>query len=281
MELIKNHEHYISLVKDVNDRFRPVITNCYLSSEIIDKYIRRKSFFYQTIERGILFLADECSYYKAYYYINPEVNEIAVSANKLIVIQTLYKKKDKRLNKIEELFQNAGFKYTCTELQMKVSVSEERALLLEPYKKALKLFDIYKLSLVYPSNAMFDQLRAMQYETPDIAYWRFYYYTDIELETDAKEKKLRCVIDASGNIIGAVHEHADGMGWIAVKREYKLIPGVAIVLRMPPDTYTGYKIGWIQPENKQSMNFHTKVGYKETGVRMDEWIKEYVPMRGK
>lgn len=274
MEPVKTHEQYISLVKDVNDRFRPVVTNCYLSSEMIDRYIGRDALFYQTIEKGILFFADEGSYYKAYYHINPEANEIAVSANKLIVIQTLYKKKDPRLSKVEELFQKAGFKYFCTELQMKVSVSEERKLLSESYEKALKLFDIYKLRLVYPSNAMFEQLRAMQYETPDIAYWRFYHYTDAELEADAKDKKLRCVIDASGNLIGAVHEHADGMGWIAVKKEYKLIPGVAIVLRMPPDTYTGYKTGWIRPENKQSMNFHTKVGYKETGLKMDEWIKE-------
>lgn len=273
MEQVTDIIVYSDLIKAITRKYRTIITNCYLSKEMVERYISMDRLLFKTFEGGILFLTDEKFFYNEYYFMNPVATIPSLELNKMVVVKNLYKEKRESLLTVEKAFEENGFLFNCTFLQLKADVNEERMLLNPHYEKAMRLFELYGLKLVNPSVDMLDQIRDFQFQTPMISFWDFMYFSNDELMKDSSEDKLRCVVNSEGVIIGAVYKHEEGMGWIAVKDEYRLVPGVAIALSMPSLNNANTRKIWVRSDNIKSMKYHLKLGYNENGLKMDEWVK--------
>lgn len=277
IENVKTHERFIELVKEANNRYRPVVTNCYLQRDAIDRLIDRGDMYACRQNKGIVFLADEKEFYEGYYYLNPEAEIDDMPENKLILVQNMYREgqKNERLSKIESKLKAAGFIQAETSYQIQANKKDVE----ERLKKVLENASAYLgngYRITVPDRSLLPQIRELQMRITEMPKYKFYWFTDDELMSDADKGKLICAVTDEGKVVAAEHGHGNGMRWIAVEPDYRMKIGLAAELsyRILLTEETEIVRGWIRMDNTASLNYHRRMGYVTTSTRKDVWLLE-------
>lgn len=281
MEKVTSLERYHALVKTAKKEKKAVATNCFLFPYTIQHYIELGRFYYEELASGVAFYFDSETYYLGYYYLNTELSVEIQRKDKPVVTQMIYgeKAKDNAFKKMEEMFALAGFVLADTMKQITADPQVVLQKIYSPVKVAKRLLEKQGFRVSPISREYFDQVSKLQKETPEIPFYQIPYFSEKELIEDAQCGRLLGIFDSKNNLCTVRHFFPEGKnlyGWLAVKSEYKDLYGMALLMTEITMNYAienNFKIsGWITDNNKQSMQYHMKLGYQWTGRCMDEWV---------
>lgn len=274
-------EQYNGLINNAKKEYKPVVTNCYIYSSEIEKYIRQGRFLYEKHVGGLLIYIDEVTYYRAYYYWNVDYALEIDKKDKCVAVTHIYNEgKSEKLIQMEGKLLKAGFHMG----DLMDYMQAERYL----YKKNLemylpmaeRIFHDAGLEVKVPTIEMIHQIRNCQAQMETIPYYEIPYMSDEEMYRAGQEGKMTCVINKEGKVcaVWAILFPNSTHGWVGILREYRKFSGIAIIQRKDPLLYAEKNnlnmTTAISEANEQSMKFHIRLGYRPTGRHIEFWVRE-------
>lgn len=125
--LLKNAEHLSKLQKEEKKKHKPLITNCYLFPDQINRYTDDGRISYEIYDDGIILLCDMGYYYNLYYFVKPDKGIKFEKREKPVVVE--FHDSEQRHNKQNDVmipyWENAGFRHNTTVRRMFCEYTEE------------------------------------------------------------------------------------------------------------------------------------------------------------
>lgn len=281
MKKIATMDEYIQLLKDIKKKYSPIFTNCYMFKSEISRLITQNRFYYEEIEGGGIFYADELTHYQAYYHVNIDCKIHFNKKEKDIVIKNIYLdgRKPEKIKRIEQKIAQTGFELVDRMGQIEGDPKVILQNIERPFRISERILKQEGFQLTPAKKEMLNEIRDMQLQINEIPYYQFSYYSDEELIDEADQGHLVCILNPNDEICAVRHFFIEGSGiygWIAIKEPYKKKYGMAIVFSEYTLRYAMEHdlkvLGWITDTNSVSIQYHHKIGYHWTGRYADEWL---------
>lgn len=280
MEQFKEYGSYYKFINQIIKDNSPIITNCYLYQDKIQKLIMQGRFYYEKVDGGVMLYVDEKEYYQAYYYLNVDKELHITCKEKDIVLKNIYMegKKNIKLLHLEEKIKASGF-YLLDKLgQIECDIQTIETKLKSPYRVALKLLEKSGFLITAPDKKLINQIRELQNNIKTIPIYQIPYFTDEEILSMGKEGRIVCIVDERKRLcaIKVYIEENSSYGYVAIKDEYQKVYGMVVILSFYTLDYLKKNniklLGWIASSNNDSIKYHMNLGYHWTGRYTDEWI---------
>lgn len=283
MKKIHSLEEYYALITDIkqNGNFKRVSTNCFLSTDAVNRFLRQGRFYAVNVEDGIMFLSDEGVYYRGYYCWNPDTEKHLPVLEKPLLTKHLYyqghKKEDLVLN--ERILSLCGFKKSDINYQVEIGAERE-----EQVRRQLQLFDRIMdkgdFVMEYAKPEQYEEILHLRMETPEFSCFTFPYLSNEEILRGMEKHSYICVFDRFQNMCATTYVDyrsiiPEGNG-LCVKEKYKKRFGFggALLYRALSDSFekgcTRY-YGWITEGHEASIRFHERMGFQYTGKVEEDW----------
>ena len=282
MKKIESWEEYNSYLSKLRDRGGHYINNSMLMQKAAERFIEQGRLLCMECNNGVLFFKDEIEYYDLVFYLEETDEFPEIDSDKPVVVRYVERegRKTEDGNIIEKWMKQAG--YAPPKQYYNVQGDPERTLemintMASQAERFLKRFGI---EIGAPDRSMFENIRKMQYEIASIPFFDIEYRTDEEMEEDAQNGYLLVAVNQkTGELCGANYSVLSGRyvtGWLAVRDDFRGIPGISICLHkkaMERDLQNGHKKKtWIAVDNKESIDYHKRIGYEYVGAKMYVWV---------
>lgn len=284
MRKVCSLDDYYAGIEGIKKRLgvKGVLTNCYLPKEAIERYIGLERLYVKESDAGILFVSDEESYYKGYYYWDPNCAVSVLPMDRPLLIRNIYQsgRKKERLCLMEERLKECGFKLFDSTFRMGVTISEK-----DKIKAALNMFErmLKKGGFVlkYAEKEQLAEILALREHTSEFSLFTFPYTTEEEYYEEIEAGKHICIVNEEGELcaptyVDFLNGYADGNG-VCVKDKYRKLYGMgaALICRALCDAFEkgcNNYYGWVVKTNTVSIRFHENIGFYLTGREEDDWI---------
>ena len=278
MEAVTSFQQYSDLVREARQSRQAKVTNCYLYRVSVERLIGQGRFYFEQAEGGVLFLADEQLYYQTYYYLNIDFPFHLKAKDKPLLVQHLYMKdrKPDYIRFLEEKMIATGFRLTDTMGQITADPDVVMKKLSRICNYARNELDAQGFRILQINRTLLPAIRELQLHVPEIPVHQILFFSDDEL---LQAGSGDCIVGRTGNLCAVCQSYPmgdGGYGWIAVKKAYQDVYGMAPVLTelaARRRSGEGKRMGgWIDLTNLQSIRYHMHAGYSWTGRLMDEWL---------
>lgn len=284
MKTILSWEEYEETVSSLKAPRNGFITNTMVTKQSIERYMKQRRFLVDTFSDGIIFFKDEKEFYDLVFFWNKDAVLPKLAMKKPCVIRRMERVGQESETKkwMEKNFPNIGFCIANEYINVQGDPKELLKNLNTVAPKAETFLERFGIEIVSPDHEMIKKIRMMQYEIRNIPFYDIDYYSDEELLEDSQKGYLLAAVDKrNGKLCGANHSVIMGKyvtGWLAVRDEYINIPGIGICLHkkaMERDLLSGHlKRTWIAKNNKESQEYHKRIGYLPTGAEMSVWLMD-------
>ena len=75
MELVKNFDHFVKLIKSEKSRNGRTKTNCYFFPDYITKITKEETLYFERTSSGLFFLKHEVGFYMLYFYVSDQLKD--------------------------------------------------------------------------------------------------------------------------------------------------------------------------------------------------------------
>ncbi len=284
MEQIISLNQYDQLLRKTKKIFGRLHTNCFLLAPETERLIVQGRFYFEEVDKGLLFYADEEKYYQAYYYISSETKKLNTAPKeKPVLIRSIYMQDGKSglQKEIDMLISDAGFSLLDSTTQVYTVAKDNLAVMGAMYERLESLLEEYGLKLIVAKEEHLDKILELRDNEPELKMFHIPFHTREEELRLIQEGSYACIINRSEEICAA-RQIERMMGslyspWFCVKAEYKDKYGLGIVM-------TGFEMkyacehnlprvyGWIANDNVRSWNYHKRLGVLTSGKVADEWV---------
>lgn len=284
MEQIISLNQYGQLLRKAKKIFGRLHTNCFLLAPETERLIVQGRFYFEEVDKGLLFYADEEKYYQAYYYISSETKKLNTAPKeKPVLIRSIYIQdgKSELQKKIDMLISDAGFSLLDSTTQVYTVAKDNLTVMGAMYERLESLLEEYGLKLIVAKEEHLDKILELRDNEPEIKMFHIPFHTREEELRLIQEGSYACIINRSQEICAARQiERMTGSlysPWFCVKAEYKDKYGLGIVMTGFEMKYA-YKhnlprvYGWIANDNVRSWNYHKRLGVLTSGKVADEWV---------
>lgn len=284
MEQIISVNQYGQLLRKAKEIFGRLHTNCFLFAPETERLIVQGRFYFEEVDKGLLFYADEGKYYQIYYYISSEMKKINVTPKgKPVLIRNIYIQdaKSELQKKIDMIINDAGFSLLDSTTQVYTVAKDNLTVMGAMYERQESLLEEYGLKLIVAKEEHLDKILELRDNEPELKMFHIPFHTREEELRLIREGCYACIINQSQEICAARQiERMTGnlySPWFCVKTEYKNKYGLGIVM-------TGFEMkyacehnlprvyGWIANDNVRSWNYHKRLGVLTSGKVADEWV---------
>ncbi len=283
MKLVQSIDEYLALLKKSKQKCDRLITNSYISIEVLKRYITLKRLYYIQQEKGILFLCDEEKYYRLLYWLEPGKKISISKLDKSIALRNIYKegKKKEELLLLEKNLCQLGFKNEYTAIEMCVPIQAGKTIERQKnvYQRILKKG---KFCIDYMKEADLEQMLQMR-KTKEFHTYNFEFKTLEEYCAEIQNKQYWGVYNEQKIMCACIYvepvlEIMTGDG-ICVEQKYRNTYGLgaALMIHVLNEAVNGQKknyVSWCELENVNSMKFHENIGFEKTGKISNEWVME-------
>ena len=281
IENVNSREEYSELVYSMKLNKNGLLSNSYVSSKSVDRLINQKRIRYSLSDRGLFFFEDEIEYYNLVFFIAVDSEIPLFDLDKPVIIRFLSRRgKEESLLKMKKQIEESDYehkgKYANVQGDPRVILEK----LDEVAPKAEQFLERFGIDIVSPDINTIRKIREMQYTIDSIPFYDIEYRTDEEMQKASEEGYLLAAIKRdSKELCGANYSILNGRyvtGWIAVLDKYRDIPGISVCLHkraVGRDARNGHiKKTWISTDNRDSLTYHERIGFKYTGEEMDVWL---------
>lgn len=286
MEQIISLKQYDQLVRNARKTFGRLHTNCFLLAPETERIIAQRRLYFEEVDKGLLFYADEMKYYQIYFYISTETKKLDIlPKEKPVLIRIIYMDGGKSgiQKKTEMLINSAGFSLLDSTTQVYTVAKDNLAEMSAVYERSENLLENYGMRLIAAEEEHLDEILRLRDSEPELKIFHIPFHTREEELQLIQEGGYACIINRSKEICAA-RQIERMMGnlyspWFCVKPEYKDKYGLGIVM-------TGFEMkyacehdlqrvyGWIANDNAGSWNYHRRLGVLPSGKVADEWVMQ-------
>lgn len=258
-----------------------LVTNSYMFTRDIQRYIDLGRLYYEEWESGIVFYSDEDSHYRCYFHVDPSGTVAIGKKDKLLLAQILYRKsKSAKELEMTGKLEEAGF--FLQDIMDYITVDQFQCIKkTEPLIKYIHgLLEEGHLTFRTVLPTELDKFREFQKHIAHIPYFQLTYHSPEEYELAIREHRAECVVDRDGNLCAAHYfdaENGNSGGWYAIKEEYQKAYGIVMLFSYSAMDYAiKHNIknvyGWVARDNTESIKFHKKMGFVWQDRAMEEWV---------
>ncbi len=268
MKRVLSIKHFISLIEDAKKNNQCTYTNCYLFSDVINKYIGQKRMFWIGVGAGIAFLYREEKFYNLYYYINLKDDIKFNEIDRPVVINLVHL--DSKLHceflEIVNRWVKCGFINYKTYKQMILKADPDK---LMPSKSFV--LDSAEYELKYAEYEYSEEIQSLWTSALDV--FSIALPTKEELAHYINEKHIRCIVKKDESKVVAVlyyfiKKSICTLNHIVVGKEYRRRGfGLALVkdcIENEAKDCTRYYL-WVDEKNFSSINLYKCAGFSFTG----------------
>ncbi len=284
MEPIISLNQYDRLLKSTRKIYGRLHTNSFLMAPETERIIAQGRFFFEEIDKGLLFYADEIKYYQVYFHISPETKKLNIAAKeKPILIRIIYMHGGKSglQKETDMLIREAGFSLLDSTTQVYTVAKNNIEVMGVMYERMESLLKEYGMRLIVAGEEELDRILELRDNEPELKLFHIPFRTREEELQLIRDGSYACIINSSNEICAArqIERMAGNLysPWFCVKSEYKNKYGLGIVM-------TGFEMkyacehdlqrvyGWIANDNVKSWNYHKRLGVLCSGKAADEWV---------
>lgn len=282
MNRVDSLDQYKALLAEAQKKAeKRLVTNSYMFTKDIQRYIDLGRLYYEELEGGIAFYSDEDSHYRCYLHADPAGSVKIGKKDKLVLAQVLYRKeKTARELGVTSKLASAGFYMNDIMDYITVDYSQGLKKIAPLVKYIHGLLDEGRLVCRTVSPSELNQFVEFQNHIDNIPYYQLTYHSPEEYALAIQEGRAECVVDQNGNIC-AVHyfdvENGNLGGWYAIKEEYQKAYGIVMLFSYSAMKYAEKNniknvYGWVLRNNTESIKYHKKLGFVWQTRVMEEWV---------
>ena len=276
MDVVTSLTSYKDLVKRTKERAGKVISNCVLMGSSMDHYITEGRLFYQSFPEGMVFYADEGSYYELYYYWEPGAPMADFRADKKISIVEIMAsgKQEEQAKLMEPTILAAGFTLLKTTLQLEANLNALDYSLEEELNRRLEMLASQGLSLRFCDEKLLPQVRKLWEEYLDPM--------DVPDDhlSDGENDSILCVIDQNDSVAAVkwwryVKQVQEGRHTVTHPDYYRHGLGTTLLLAQfqhAREKGIFRNRTWVRDDNFQSLGMCQKAGLKLNGRVSKQYI---------
>ena len=274
MEKVQTYEKYRELLKGYKREHKGIVTNMYMMPDKLKKIIGQGRLFYVCGEEALIFLSDEKTHFRLYFYQNEACKVNLPKLEKRILIELIFNEncETSSLNQIKELYKDAGFQFKKRCYLYSASVeARERTLELEYVDVTTRLEKCHLVSEYAKEDDLF-QIKLLWDKYLDK--YDFEYLTKEELVHLVEQKEILIIKDHN-RVIATECLMTTGNNkrlecHLAVSEKYRgyglgkmiLFQGFRKSLEEDVEFYSA----WIDEENLTSIKLHLKAAVKTERV---------------
>ena len=272
MDRVSSLEEYTSIVQKIKKSQPDNISNIYLYKDAIQDCIEKNMIFYSASEDGAQFFINEGAWIEHYYIVSPSANLQFDKIDKPFISYLIRKDKNAAFSMNEKVLTDNGFEHSAT---MKGYDIDAEAI----YAITSPMAEVMSRSLLSSGFSMRipcedDYIRLWEFieKIDEIPFWDKTFPSREEFKSDIANGFVKCIYDKNDEIVAAGYAFMEGIyeyGWIAVKKEYRGLGAMAVILtnekvkRMKKNGSKGR--AWVSVTNDISLKYHEKCGYTPNG----------------
>ncbi len=278
---VNSREEYSELVYSAKHNKSGLLSNSYMYSTSVDRLINQKRMHYSLSDRGLFFFEDEIEYCNLVFFITADSEIPSFNLDKPLIIRLLSRRgKEESLSRVKKQIKTSGYEHKGKYVNVQGDPQEILGKLDEVAPKAEQYLERFGIDIVNPDIDTIRNIREMQYMIDSIPFYDIEYRTDEEMQKASEEGYLLAAIKRdSKELCGANYSILNGRyvtGWIAILDKFRDVPGISVCLHkraVERDARNDHvKKTWISTDNKDSLIYHERIGFKYTGEEMDVWL---------
>ncbi len=283
-KLVNSIDEYAHLVQSEKMKGYRLINNSYVLNSAIERLILQKRLTYILCDGNLLFLEDEIEYYNLVFFVHPESKFEVPNMDKPVVVRILNKngRDSETFALCTDKVDKRGFIFQKSYINVQCDPNEMLIRLNDIAPKAESYVDRFGIEIIRPDAELLQDIRRMQYEIDSVPFYDIEYRTDEEMKTAAETGYLLAAVNKnSGELCGANYSVVNGRyvtGWIAVRDQYRDVPGISVCLHkraaQRDAANNSIKKTWIAKDNRESLEYHERIGFHHNGEEMNLWMLE-------
>lgn len=280
MEFLTNIDQYKALKDAARQRCDSLSSNCFLTSGGIASIMQRQGMGYREFPQGLVLYADEGSYYRVFYYLDPNADLPDMTADKKAVIEEPDSagRREKYLKSFFQKLENGGWQRIARNIQVYSELADRAEQIRADHTAAIARLSEQGIVLEDCPERHVERV---------IELWKGYLHeTDLPVEhigfLNDPTQRVVCALDGSDYVCGVSWWRMAGGNCeirhtVTDPQFYKRGIGYALQTAAMVDALDGGCRGvftYIDDRNYRSINMFRKAGIVENGRTTTQYSLE-------
>lgn len=278
MKPLKSLNEYLDMIKRLRKQKIWFVNDVLLPNEA-KRYIALNRMRYTKDQAGVIFFADEETYYRAILCIDADKPWAIEALDKPVLIRNGYQSGRKKASivKLEQQMKENGFQFQNTGMLMNLDVAKYKEKSRKEFNRAKKILDHFHYKIGPASIEQYDQMQEMFRNQDMIQYYHEAYRTDEEIKERFDRNEYTCISDVNGQVLVysswyILNGYRYGDRTIA-REEYRMSGLTPILMhyaisRAQHDVMTGS----VLTHNEPTIKVHKRLGWQITDHCFDYWL---------